>query len=528
MAQLLSAVSEFVIVMLMAKSIIIRVDSSYRIGTGHVSRCLRLAEELKHKGARVAFICADLPGNISSSISKSGFEIELLDPPVQEQDLEFIESPWPTIAQLLDAYKTSKAAVSRNAEVVVVDHYALSELWESQLSSDGFKVVALDDLPLKPHSAEIVVRPGLSLTDSGGGASHHTARELSGPRYAMVPKEFCEAKNLRETMNDSVPKRVLVYFGGVDAGNASEKVVDAIVGAQGLRYFIELVLGSGNTRSEKITRKYATSPQVTVHNSLSSLSDIIVKCHVGVGAGGVSAFERVAAGLPTILYSLSKNQIGVCNELDGLGLARYFGDFESFSSGDFVSRFSLFVQELPKFRETFELPEVIDCLGVKRIAELIHHSSQEFLLGRVARLSDLVTYFDWVNEQSVRSNSLNSARIEFQEHGKWFRESLEDPSVVMLIFELDNLPIAQVRFKLKEDHWNLNYSLDEIIRGRGWAKIIVGKAVSWLRSHRDARRIDAVVKASNLASISALTASGFVSPSDQADSDKLTLCLLEA
>jgi len=512
----------------METTVLIRVDSSFRIGTGHVSRCLRLAEELEHKGARVIFMCADLPGNISSSISELGFDIELFEPPADEGAMESIEELWPTGAQIIDASRTSKWAHAINADVVIVDHYALSQVWESQLSANGLRVIALDDLPGKSHASALVIRPGVSLASSAAQDSGRDSRELSGPRYAMVPKEFCEARHFKKSLSGSRTNRVLVFFGGVDAGNASEQVVDSIIEAQISGCSIELVLGSGNPHSKVLTEKYKEYPNVTIHSSLPSLSEIISRCDAAVGAGGVSAFECAAAGLPTVLFSLSENQIAVCKELDSYGMAQYFGGFESFRSTDFIPQFSNFLRDLPRLRRAPDSPEYIDCLGVKRIAELVYPSSPESLLVRIARPADIGTYFSWVNEPTVRRNSLNSASIAFDEHRQWFFQSLGDANAVMLVFELESLPIAQVRFEVGDECWRLNYSLDEIVRGRGWAKIIIGQAVSWLRSHRDSRRIDAVVKASNSASEAALIAAGFVSQDKEIGSEFRTLYQFDA
>jgi UDP-2,4-diacetamido-2,4,6-trideoxy-beta-L-altropyranose hydrolase len=512
----------------METSVLIRVDSSFRIGTGHISRCLRLAEELEQKGVRVVFMCANLPGNISSSISELGFEIELFDSPAEEGDMECIEDLWPTGLQIFDASRTSNKASESNAEVVIVDHYALSELWERKLTSGGFRVIALDDLPGKPHSSDLVIRPGVSISAEDARGSGLESRELSGPRYAMVPREFCEAKDFNKGLEGSGASRVLVYFGGVDQSNASEQVVDSIMGAQIPDCSIELVLGSRNPNLEALIKKYKASPEVTIHSSLRSLAEVIGNCDAAVGAGGVSAFERAAAGLPSVLFSLSDNQIAVCKDLARHGMAQYFGSFDSFSSEAFISQFSHFMRELPTLRKNPDSPEYIDCLGLKRIAELVHPSSQDNFLIRIARPADVCTYFGWVNEPSVRRNSLNSESIDFDEHKRWFTQSLGDANVVMLVFELDSLPIAQVRFEVSDNCWRLNYSLDEIVRGRGWAKLIVGQAVSWLRSHRDSRKIDAVVKASNSASATALIAAGFVSQDQEIGSEFLRLYLHDA
>ena len=39
--------------------IVIRTDASINIGTGHVMRCLTLAEALKQQGVKVEFICRE-------------------------------------------------------------------------------------------------------------------------------------------------------------------------------------------------------------------------------------------------------------------------------------------------------------------------------------------------------------------------------------------------------------------------------------------------------------------------------------
>lgn len=44
------------------KEIIIRTDASSSIGTGHIMRCLALADELKQYGANVSFICREEKG----------------------------------------------------------------------------------------------------------------------------------------------------------------------------------------------------------------------------------------------------------------------------------------------------------------------------------------------------------------------------------------------------------------------------------------------------------------------------------
>ena len=52
---------------------LIRTDASVEIGSGHLMRCLTLADQLAGKGADVAFVCRDLPGGMFDLLQVRGY-----------------------------------------------------------------------------------------------------------------------------------------------------------------------------------------------------------------------------------------------------------------------------------------------------------------------------------------------------------------------------------------------------------------------------------------------------------------------
>jgi len=52
-----------------------RVDASVQIGSGHVIRCLTLAQALCDRNAECTFICRELNGNLISLIKERGFTV---------------------------------------------------------------------------------------------------------------------------------------------------------------------------------------------------------------------------------------------------------------------------------------------------------------------------------------------------------------------------------------------------------------------------------------------------------------------
>ena len=61
------------------KVIVFRVDASPFIGSGHVMRCLNLAEMFREQQGKVYFLCRDYPRNLSAEIISRDFEVLLLD-----------------------------------------------------------------------------------------------------------------------------------------------------------------------------------------------------------------------------------------------------------------------------------------------------------------------------------------------------------------------------------------------------------------------------------------------------------------
>ena len=68
-----------------------RVDSSTSMGSGHVMRCLVLAQQLRSLGAKIFFISRKLPGNLINKQRKKFKNIIILPKPkkYKKKKIEF-------------------------------------------------------------------------------------------------------------------------------------------------------------------------------------------------------------------------------------------------------------------------------------------------------------------------------------------------------------------------------------------------------------------------------------------------------
>ena len=137
--------------------IVIRTDSSLKIGSGHVTRCLTLAEALRDSGATVRFVCRDLQGNINDIIFKKGFKVyELSALDLDEGREHYTEvdedyTHWLNVTQEQDAVETLDVLNSMCPDWLIVDHYGLDCDWENRLRPHAHKLMVIDDLANRPH-----------------------------------------------------------------------------------------------------------------------------------------------------------------------------------------------------------------------------------------------------------------------------------------------------------------------------------------------------------------------------------------
>ena len=125
-----------------SKNIIFRVDASIEMGSGHVMRCLTLADALVDNGAKCYFICREHSGHMLKMIESRGHSVSLLPapdvkwiPPVAENQLEHVA--WLGESMQRDAAQTIAAIDNLNLscmpEWCVIDHYAIDSKWEDTL-----------------------------------------------------------------------------------------------------------------------------------------------------------------------------------------------------------------------------------------------------------------------------------------------------------------------------------------------------------------------------------------------------------
>lgn len=309
--------------------VIIRTDDSLLIGSGHVMRCKTLADELRKRGSEVRFICRDHPGNLVPLLRADCYSVTVLPPPdslnvVQPDKPDY--SAWLGVEQSEDAEQTIEALGDFEPDWLVVDHYGLDESWEKRLRGNVDKIFVIDDLANRRHECDVLLNQNLldNLDNAYQELIPNHCRKLLGPKFALLRPEFREA---RETLRkrDGIIRRILVFFGGVDPTGETEKALEAldILGRPDIA--VDVVVGSNNPNGEKIEAICRGMSNVTFHQQISNMAELMAAADLAIGAGGTTSWERCCLGLPSLIITLSANQHPIAKAISDAKAAFYLG-----------------------------------------------------------------------------------------------------------------------------------------------------------------------------------------------------------
>lgn len=322
-------------------NIAIRVDSSLIIGTGHVMRCLTLAEELRDKGVGILFICREHPGNLCEMLEEDDFRVVRLDSGQGgESETGDAQQPahasWLGVEQASDAKQTI-AILQGNApwDWVIVDHYALDYRWESAMRSVADKIMVIDDLADRKHDCELVLDQNYFPAPETRyhGLLPEKCKKLFGPEYALLRSEFRQARAFCRMRGNGIV-RVLVYFGGNDPDNLTGMALK-VLGRQKLKHLlVDAVVGPNNPHLENLKKQAQTRHGTRLHIQPASFVELMLRADFCIGAGGTTTWERLCLGLPSQVISTAANQVEVSRELSRLGRICYLGHKSNVTEND--------------------------------------------------------------------------------------------------------------------------------------------------------------------------------------------------
>jgi UDP-2,4-diacetamido-2,4,6-trideoxy-beta-L-altropyranose hydrolase len=477
-------------------TLLIRADASAAIGTGHVMRCLALAQAWQDAGGRAVFVMAESTDSIRARLSRESCEV--MDIACAADDLR----------------RTVSLAQERSCKWVVVDGYQFDAAYQHGLKAAGVRILFLDDFGHSRHyTADLVLNQNISASPTLYSDRGADTRLLLGPRYATLRRELSPWSNWERKLSADC-QRLLVMMGGSDQANITATVMGGLRQAAIDRLDVTVLVGGSNPHFTELQALAASSGlKLQLLKDIPNIGEIMAAADIAISAAGSTCWELCLLGLPSLLIDVADNQSAVAKALHHRGCAVHIGDRTV--SAETVSEKLKWLAANHELRHSLarRARELVDGKGAARGVSIMRGASTLRL--RPAREDDRQLLWEWANDPEVRRASFSPDPIPWETHVTWLDAKLKPQdsgliSSILIAEDDEGNPLGQIRFDPRPDgDWEVATSLSRQARGRGVASEIIKSGVREILADNSSVRIHAFVKPSNVVSLKAFERADF-------------------
>ncbi|HEX9780162.1 MAG TPA: UDP-2,4-diacetamido-2,4,6-trideoxy-beta-L-altropyranose hydrolase [bacterium] len=293
-----------------APALLIRADGNAAIGTGHLMRCLALAQAWRHHGGGAALLAAAVPEAVRTRFIREGIPVAAM--PAEPGDPE-------------DAKLTIGAARRAGAAWIVADGYRFGSAYQLAIRRSRFRLLVIDDGRHAEHYyAHVVLNQNPHAEESLYAAREPDTRLLLGPQYALLRREFLQWNEWTREFPARTP-RVLVTMGGGDPDNVTARVLEALEALPG-RLETVAVAGPANPHAAELERfSKGAKAAVRLERQPAKMPELMSWADLAVSAAGSTVWELAFMGLPAALIVLAENQAPIAERLEAAGVALNLG-----------------------------------------------------------------------------------------------------------------------------------------------------------------------------------------------------------
>jgi UDP-2,4-diacetamido-2,4,6-trideoxy-beta-L-altropyranose hydrolase len=338
-------------------SLVIRADGSVKIGTGHVMRCLALAQEWQRSGGVTEFAAAECTESLEQKLGADRIRVHRLVT---------------SAGSLEDAAYTIALARTCEASWVVADGYCFGAEWQKQIKAAGFRLLLVDDCGQSAYyHADLVLNQNISAGEHFYVQREKSTRLLLGPRYALLRREFLKSNHYSRDI-PLFARKVLVTLGGSDPENVTCKIIQALNLVPNVESVI--VVGGSNPNLVAINALLANKETaIRVVVDATNMPELMAWADVAVAAGGSTSWELAFMGLPSLVLILAENQSGIAATLQRKGACALLGNHRDVQFQAIRRDLAMFLLDVNSRREmSRRAQELVDGLGSRRVVEVMN------------------------------------------------------------------------------------------------------------------------------------------------------------
>lgn len=416
----------------MAFNAVFRCDASQTIGSGHVYRCMALADELQKRRWDVAFAATP-------------------------------ESA--TIVPALQKFSVHGPDYAAPCDLLVVDHYGLDAAYEREARGWANRICVIDDLADRPHACDVLIDSTYKRNPADyKNLVPQNCILLCGAIYAMLRPQFAGMRNesLQQKSKISNPPRVLISLGSTNVGNVTGMVLKALE-SYPAPLALDVVMGSGAAHLSEI--------KAPLHIDTPDMAGLMARADIAIGAGGTTSWERCCLGPPTILIELADNQSTIASALHKAGAVLNIGLLADVTPAKIHAALDDILNPAKHQAMVNAASAICDGRGTARILPLLYppHKTKEgkSVTLRPLEPADEDILLRWQTHPDTRKFARTPSPPAPHEHAAWMKKILQDTQARPYIIVTDDKPSGHIRLNDRGEFFEVSLLVDPAQYGRG-------------------------------------------------------------
>jgi UDP-2,4-diacetamido-2,4,6-trideoxy-beta-L-altropyranose hydrolase len=342
------------------------------IGTGHVMRCLALAQAWQDAGGTVAFACADLPDPLKERLE------------AEKCAVHRFEAALASSREANDVQETLRIATLTSPQWIVLDGYGFEPTFQLAVRDPRWRLLCIDD-DWRHERYHVDALLNQNTGASTAMYAHRTtgARLLLGCQYALLRREFrCHPQPAARGGGRSI-SNFLITLGGADQKNDTSRLIRICRGCVPTDCTIHVLVGPANPHVQSLREtceKFASQalgrsekmPRVVLHVAPRDVRKIMTNCDLAITASGSSVYELGFLGVPMLLVITAENQRAIASTLDSMGAAVWIDESSVHTARGVASVIGQVLQDASMRAECAKRFQVlVDGQGATRVVEAL-------------------------------------------------------------------------------------------------------------------------------------------------------------
>jgi len=296
--------------MVCSTRIFFRANAYPEIGTGHVMRCLSLANAFSQAQAATCFVGRIDDAVLRDWIGQRGHGLALLP-----QESAFDAAQWPG------------NMAPRPGDWVVLDGYGFDADDHAAIVRSGARLMVVDDMPLlDSYDVDMILNQNF-YADALRYPCRATTRLLLGPKFSLLRESFSRDEALPAVAGQA--RRLLVSLGGSDPDGIGMKIIAALENIGDMALDVLYIAGPSNPHLDRIgnavVKARAAGHRIEVCPFTEDMPGAMRWADMCIIAAGSTTLEVAYMGVPCLVTILAENQRPIAEAMARSGAARLLG-----------------------------------------------------------------------------------------------------------------------------------------------------------------------------------------------------------